>query len=79
MKQKTFVYVENKQGKPLMPTTRCGHVRKLLKNKQAVVIKSNPFTIKLKYDTPNMIQELYVGIDTGRENIGIAVSDSNGN
>lgn len=25
------VYVLNKDGKPLMPTTRCGHVRYLLK------------------------------------------------
>lgn len=24
------VYVLNKDGKPLMPTTRCGHVRHLL-------------------------------------------------
>ena len=78
MKQKTFVYVVNKKGQPLMPTTRCGHIRKLLKSKQAMVIKSNPFTIKLKYDTPNIVQSLYLGIDTGRENIGIAVSNENG-
>ena len=31
MKQKTIVYVLNKKGKPLMPTTRCGKVHKLLK------------------------------------------------
>lgn len=28
------VYVLNKDGKPLMPTTRCGHVRYLLKEKK---------------------------------------------
>lgn len=29
------VYVLNKDGKPLMPTTRCGHVRHLLKEQKA--------------------------------------------
>ena len=33
------VYVLNKNGKPLMPTTRCGHVRILLKTKKARVVK----------------------------------------
>mgnify|MGYP002424403174 CR=1 FL=1 len=79
MKQKTFVYILNKKGKPLMPTTRCRHVRKLLKEKKAVPVCNNPFTIRLKYETPDIVQSLYLGIDTGRENIGIAVSDENGN
>ena len=79
MKQKTYVYILNKQGKPLMPTTRCGKVRKLLKGGKAVVVRSNPFTIRLKYDTDNIVQDLYLGIDTGRENIGVGVSDSKGN
>ena len=56
MKQKTYVYILNKQGKPLMPTTRCGKVRKLLKEGKAVVVRSNPFTIRLKYDTDNLEQ-----------------------
>ena len=79
MKQKTIVYVISKKRKPLMPTTRCGHVRKLLDEGKAVVINSNPFTIRLKYDTPEIVQSLYYGIDTGRENIGVGVSDENGN
>lgn len=37
------VYVLNKDGKPLMPTTRCMHVRHLLKNGKARVVK---WTIK---------------------------------
>ena len=79
MKQKTYVYILNKQGKPLMPTTRCGKVRKLLKEGKAVVVRSNPFTIRLKYDTTNIVQDLYLGIDTGRENIGVGISDTKGN
>jgi len=73
-----MVYVVNKYGKPLMPTNRYGHVRKLLKAKLAVPICNNPFTIRLKYDTDNITQSLTLGIDTGRENIGLCVSDENG-
>lgn len=79
MKQKTIVYVISKKRKPLMPTTRCGHVRKLLDEGKAVVINSNPFTIRLKYDTPEIVQSLYYGNNTGRESIGVGVSDEAGN
>ena len=41
------VYVLNKDGKPLMPTTRCWHVRRLLKEQKARVVTSKPFTIQL--------------------------------
>ena len=61
-----------------MPTARYGHVRKLLKVKLAVPICNNPFTIKLKYDTPDIVQDLWLGIDAGRENIGVGVSKENG-
>ena len=33
-----MVYVQNIDGKPLMPTTRCGHVRLLLKKRKAKVV-----------------------------------------
>ena len=74
-----MVYVISKSGKPLMPTERYSHVRKLLKNKLAVPICNNPFTIKLKYDTSGVVQSLTLGIDVGRENIGLGVSDEKGN
>ena len=69
-----YVYIVGKHCKPLMPTTRFGHVRKLLKEKKAVPICNSPFTIKLKYDVPGYTQPVYEGIDTGRENIGDAAS-----
>ena len=74
-----MVYIISKSGKPLMPTERYSHVRKLLKNKLAVPICNNPFTIKLKYDTSEVVQSLTLGIDVGRENIGLGVSDEKGN
>lgn len=42
-----MVYVLNKNGQPLMPTTRYGKVRRILNSKQAKVIKRCPFTIQL--------------------------------
>lgn len=71
------VYVLNKKGKPLMPTVRFKHVRLLLKERKAVAVNNNPFTIKLKYETPDIVQPLTLGIDPGRENIGLSVSDEN--
>lgn len=73
-----MVYVVSKSGKPLMPTERYGHVRKLLKAKLAVPISNNPFTIKLKYETPEIVQPLTLGIDVGRQNIGLGVSNEKG-
>lgn len=71
------VYVLNKNGNPLMPTTRCGHVRLLLKSGKAVVVKQVPFTIKLKYQTQGEKQRIILGIDPGRTNIGVcAVTES---
>ena len=67
------VYVLNKDGKPLMSTTRCGRVRHLLKEQKARVVTSNPFTIQLLYETDDVVQPLYLGIDPGRTNIGVAV------
>lgn len=72
------VYVLNKDGKPLMPTTRGGHVRHLLKEQKARVVTSNPFTIQLLYETDDVVQPLYLGIDPGRTNIGVAVVKADG-
>ena len=48
-----MVYVIDKNGQPLMPTTRHGKVRRMLKSGQAKVIKRCPFTIQLLYETGN--------------------------
>lgn len=66
------VYVLSKTGKPLMPTTRCGHVRILLKQKKARVVSLKPFTIQLLYDCEEGTQPIVLGIDPGRTNIGLS-------
>lgn len=67
----TVVYVLSKDGRPLMPTARCGHIRILLKQKKAKVVSSKSFTIQLLYDSPEITQPIVLGIDPGRTNIGL--------
>ena len=74
-----MVYVLNKDGQPLMPTSRHGKVKHLLKSGKAKVVKRCPFTIKLLYESTNHTQNLTLGVDTGSGTIGTAVSKDNGN
>lgn len=73
-----LVYVIGKSGHPLMPSTRNGHIRWLLKTKQAKVVRMKPFTVRLLYDTPEKTQMLVAGTDPGRTNIGEAVLKEDG-
>lgn len=68
-----FVYVINKNGKPLMPC-RPQKARKLLKANKAKVVKYAPFTIKLKYGSSGYKQPVTLGIDTGSVHIGASAS-----
>lgn len=73
------VYVLDKDKKPLMPTKRFGKVRRLLKSGKAKVIDLKPFTIQLLYEPEtNTVQDITVGIDPGRTNIGLSAVDGNG-
>ena len=57
------VYVQNVNGKPLMPTRRFGKVKRMLKSGQAVKVKSKPFTIRLTYQTTSYVQKVISGTD----------------
>lgn len=73
-----FVYVISKDEQPLMPTTRFGKVRRLLKDKKAKVIRNCPFTIKLLYEPESLIvQEVVLGQDTGSKHVGTACVANN--
>lgn len=69
-----LVYVLNKNGQPLMPTNRCGKVRRMLKSGLAVVVKRCPFTIRLNYETTNVVQEVVLGVDAGSKMIGLSAT-----
>ena len=73
-----MVYVISKDGQSLMPTKRSGKVYRLLKNKQAKVVKRCPFTIQLLYESKTVIvQEVVLGQDTGSKHIGTACVANN--
>lgn len=68
-----MVYVISKDGQPLMPMRRHGKVRRLLDSKRAKVVRRNPFTIKLLFETEKTEPNLTLGVDTGSSKIGCAV------
>lgn len=69
-----MVYVQNKNGKPLMPCKEA-KARHLLKDGKAEVINVEPFTIRITYLVENpKVQEVVVGVDTGSKKIGIAAT-----
>ena len=69
----SLTYVIAADGQPLMPTERSGKVYRLLKSKQAKVVRRCPFTIKLLYEPETLIvQEVVLGHDTGSKHIGTA-------
>ena len=72
------VYVISNEGRPLMPCEPA-IARLLLKSKRAKVVRREPFTIKLLYETTNYVQNLTLGVDTGSGTIGTAVADEEGN
>lgn len=73
-----FVYVISKDGQPLMPTSRFGKVRRLLRDKKAKVISRCPFTIKLLYEPESLVvQEVVLGQDTGSKHVGTACMANN--
>lgn len=69
-----MVYVLNKDGHPLMPTSRHGKIRHLLKEGKAKVIKRCPFTIQLLYNSTNYTQPISLGVDAGSKVIGLSAT-----
>lgn len=68
-----FVYVLNINGQPLMPTSRFGKIRRLLKDNKAKVVRKEPFIIKLLYELKTAaVQEVVLGQDTGSKHVGTA-------
>lgn len=67
------VYVISKNGERLMPTTRLGRVRHLLKEGKAHIVGRKPFTIQLDYESTAYIQDIELCVDTGAQHIGVSV------
>ena len=69
-----MVYVLNKDGHPIMPTSNHAKVRILLKTGKAKVIRRCPFTIQLQYSSTNYTQKISLGIDAGSKHIGVSAT-----
>jgi len=67
------IYVQDKNGKPLMPTKRPGRVRRWLKSGRAKVVRREPFTIRLTDLTGGYTQPLTAGMDLGTAHVGVSV------
>lgn len=68
------MYVQDIDGKPMMPTTRHGKVRRLLKANKATVVNLCPFTIQLTYKSTDHKQPVTLGIDAGAKHIGFSAT-----
>lgn len=69
------VYVLSKEGKPLMPTSRGGRVRWLLKTGKAKVVRTIPFTIQLLEEGRKYYkQEISLGIKPGSKEMGLSAT-----
>ena len=66
-----LVYVLNKRGEPLMPTTP-RKARVLLEERKAVVVRKTPFIIQLTITTGETKQPVTLGVDSGYKNVGIS-------
>lgn len=69
-----MVYVISKDGHPLMPTTRHGKVKHLLRSGKAKVVNRCPFTIQLMYEANGYTQPITLGVDAGSKTIGLSAS-----
>ena len=69
-----MVYVQDREGRPLMPTARCGWVAYALKHGEAKVVRGDTFTIRLLRDSTRYLQEVTLGVDVGSKHIGLSAS-----
>ena len=75
----TNIFVLNNDGTPLMPIHSFGRARRMVKSGKARIIRSKPFTLQMNRQIENpSVDACIMGIDPGRTNIGICVTDSVG-
>lgn len=70
------VYMQDMNGKPLMPAKRLGWVRRTLRNGKAVVMERCPFVIRLTYVATNYTQPITLGVDAGTVHIGLSATSA---
>jgi hypothetical protein len=73
LKQVAIVFVQDRNGQPLMPTKRLGKVRRWLESGRAEVVMYAPFTIRLMDVEGGYTQPLEAGVDLGTAHVGVSV------
>src|SRR5690348_10808299 len=68
------IFVLDQQGKPLMPTRGHNKAWYWLRMGLARVVRREPFTIQLRFETARYQQNVTVGVDTGSQVVGIAAT-----
>jgi N6-L-threonylcarbamoyladenine synthase len=68
-----LVYILNKDGQALMPTTP-SKAKKLLRDGKAKCIKRTPFTVQLLFGSSGYKQEITLGVDAGSKTIGLSAT-----
>ena len=66
-------FVISAEGEKLMPTTNIKKIRKLLRSGRAKIVKHQPFTVQLLYDTTSGVQPVELSVDTGYQHIGVSL------
>ena len=69
-----MVYVLSHTGKALMPTNHHGKVKHLLREGKARVVRREPFTIQLLYDSKEYTQPVTLGVDAGTGHVGLSAT-----
>jgi 5-methylcytosine-specific restriction endonuclease McrA len=68
-----FVFVLNRDGRPLMPC-KPRKARLLLKTGKAQVVRMEPFTIQLLFGSSGYTQDVSLGVDAGTKHIGVSAT-----
>ena len=67
------IFVISAEGERLMPTMNIRKIRKLLRSGRAKIVKHQPFTVQLLYDTTSGVQPVELSVDTGYQHIGVSL------
>ena len=73
MTRDRYIYVLDRNGRPLMPC-RWSRARKLLRDGKAVVVRRDIYTIRLTVPSSGYRQECSMGIDLGSCHVGVSVT-----
>ena len=68
------VYIQDRDGRPLMPTEDNRMVRLLLEQGKATVVRQSPFTIRRLYRGKTYTQPVTLGVDAGSKHVGVSAS-----